>query len=528
VKRGVTISTLSIAVAVMLIIATTVSVVGVRSINTVNFEDYASKLKRISDAVLEYVDTNGIMPTTSEIVTIDGLPEDLVTEIANSGDLGSKLYVVDLDLLDVVSNIGDGTTQNEDVYIVSEYTNNVYYLKGREYKGITYYGLNAINTMNLPKVNATNIIINGNDVVTLNDIEQLTITFTPSTTTNKEIVWSSSDNSVAIVAQNGKVFGKSEGKATITAKCGDITATHDIEVIFPKIGDLVAFTPTADPTMQYSGVTFIKDEVEGSATYGTYIESTTTYKPGTLKWVYLGKDKNGNILLTSQETTNFTVTLAGQDGYAVGVEKIDELCNTLYGNSTYAQETRNMKIEDVDRLLGYNDHDGVVEDGEGPLGRYGNKSNTHVTTPEPIKVGKIAEDEGRTIPATGITLPRLLDTKYEDYYSDFYQYAGADYIADTTAEYKVIFKRANGTTNMNSYFLSSSATGLTLLDCSIRFYLRDINGNSGAGTIGGGMLYATFGSEWSVSKRLRPVIVLKSNYEFGQKNANGEFTLKEI
>ena len=517
-KQGVTVSTLAIAVAVMLIIATSVSVVGIRSINTANFDDYASKLKRVADATLEYIDSKKEIPTTGEIVTLDGLPQDLITELTNNNDMGSNLCVVDLNQLDVVSNIGNGTVQNSDVYVVSEDTNNIYYLKGKEYKGTTYYGLNAINSINLPKVNATSIAINGNDIVTLNDTEQLTITFTPSTTTNKEVYWSSSNSDTAIVTQNGKVYGKSEGKVTITAKYGEITSTHNIEVIFPKPGDLVAYTPTADPTKQYTGATYIMDEVEGSATKGTYIESTTQYTPGNLKWVYLGKDENGNILLTSQETTNFTVTIAGQDGYANGVSRIDELCNTLYGNSTYAKTTRNMKLEDVDRILGY----------DGDRGIYGNKTNEKVSTPEPLKAGKILEIENKVKPASGITLPRLLDIAYEDYYSDLYQYTGVDFIDATTAEYKLIFKRANGTTNMNSYWLSTPSTSITLLDCSIRFYIRDINGNSGGGTVGGGLLYGTFKNEWSVSRRLRPVIVLKSNYEFGQKNANGEFTLREI
>ena len=132
-----------------------------------------------------------------------------------------------------------------------------------------------------------------------------------------------------------------------------------------------------------------------------------------------------------------------------------------------------------------------------------------------------------TLPSTGITLPRLLDIKYEDYFSNYYSYTGTDYIDETTAAYKLIFKRANGTTNMLPYWLSSQSSRITLLDCSIRFYLCDINGNTGGGTVGTGMLYGTFGNEWAASRRLRPVIVLKPNIEFGMKNASGELTLVE-
>jgi len=139
-KKGITISTLAIVVAVMLITATTASVVGVRSINTANFEDYKSKVKRMSDVVLEYVDTNESLPTTGEVISSAGLSDDFINELTKNGDVDRKLFVVDVELLDIVTSIGTGNTVNEDVFVVSEDSNNVYYLKGREYKGTTYYG----------------------------------------------------------------------------------------------------------------------------------------------------------------------------------------------------------------------------------------------------------------------------------------------------------------------------------------------------------------------------------------------------
>lgn len=139
-KRGITITILSVAITVMLIIVTTVSVVGTRSIDTANFEEYKSKLKRVSDIVLEYVETNKELPTTGEIVSQNGLNADFKNELTVNGDIDSNLYVVDLEKLDIVVNIGDGSTSDEDVFVVSQDTNNVYYLKGRTYRGTTYYG----------------------------------------------------------------------------------------------------------------------------------------------------------------------------------------------------------------------------------------------------------------------------------------------------------------------------------------------------------------------------------------------------
>lgn len=54
----------------------------------------------------------------------------------------------------------------------------------------------------------------------------------PEDATNKKVVWSSSDESIAKVDENGKVTAIKEGKATITAKVEgtDLTATCKVNV----------------------------------------------------------------------------------------------------------------------------------------------------------------------------------------------------------------------------------------------------------------------------------------------------------
>ncbi|MBR3134740.1 MAG: Ig domain-containing protein, partial [Clostridia bacterium] len=59
----------------------------------------------------------------------------------------------------------------------------------------------------------------------------ITATISPSTSTNKTISWSSNNTSVATVDKNGKVTGKSNGKATITAKTSNgKTATCKVTI----------------------------------------------------------------------------------------------------------------------------------------------------------------------------------------------------------------------------------------------------------------------------------------------------------
>ena len=67
---------------------------------------------------------------------------------------------------------------------------------------------------------------------TLEEGESVTLmaTITPEDATNKSITWTSSDNSIATVDQNGKVAAIKEGTATITAKAGEKQASCEITV----------------------------------------------------------------------------------------------------------------------------------------------------------------------------------------------------------------------------------------------------------------------------------------------------------
>ena len=140
-KRGITISTLTIAVTIMLILISVSTVVGINSIRTASYEEFLSKLTRISNDVNIYVNKNKKLPITNEMVSKEGLPDDLNVLINNNGDGSNNLYVVDMEKIKTETvNLGYGTTENMDVFLVADNTNNIYYLKGYKYKDNTYYG----------------------------------------------------------------------------------------------------------------------------------------------------------------------------------------------------------------------------------------------------------------------------------------------------------------------------------------------------------------------------------------------------
>lgn len=141
-KRGVTVSILAVTILMMFALATTATVIGVRAIQTASYEEFQGKITRVSNAVNKYVVDNGALPTTMEIVAKEGLPESLRSEITNNNDTTNNLFVIDMVKLRVESvNIGSGNIANMDVFVVAENTNNVYYLKGVQYRNGVYHGI---------------------------------------------------------------------------------------------------------------------------------------------------------------------------------------------------------------------------------------------------------------------------------------------------------------------------------------------------------------------------------------------------
>ena len=54
-------------------------------------------------------------------------------------------------------------------------------------------------------------------VISINDSITINPTMSPTTATNRNLIWNSSDNSIATVSSTGRVIGRKEGKVTITA-----------------------------------------------------------------------------------------------------------------------------------------------------------------------------------------------------------------------------------------------------------------------------------------------------------------------
>lgn len=139
-KKGLSLSTVVIAISIMLILVSSVSVIGSSAISSANFEEYKSNIDRVADEVNIYVTDNGTLPVTNEVIAINSLGQDFLNQVKENGDLANKFYLVDISKLnDYNIKKGRGNIENKDVFLVTENTNNVYYLKGFKYRGKVYF-----------------------------------------------------------------------------------------------------------------------------------------------------------------------------------------------------------------------------------------------------------------------------------------------------------------------------------------------------------------------------------------------------
>lgn len=82
-------------------------------------------------------------------------------------------------------------------------------------------------------INVDSIVITNKDEaaeLTAGDTIELAYEITPADATDKSVTWTSSDNSVATVDENGKVTAVAEGTAAITVKTADGEATDAVDV----------------------------------------------------------------------------------------------------------------------------------------------------------------------------------------------------------------------------------------------------------------------------------------------------------
>lgn len=82
-------------------------------------------------------------------------------------------------------------------------------------------GVDGTFSLTVNTIPVQSISIKGEGSIEIGRISQLTCEFTPTSATNKNVTWTTSDDSVATVSESGLVTGVGAGSATITATSAD-------------------------------------------------------------------------------------------------------------------------------------------------------------------------------------------------------------------------------------------------------------------------------------------------------------------
>ena len=140
-KNGISMVVLLVAIVIMILLVSTAVVVGAGSITKANFEEYQSNVIRMSNLVNIYYTKNNELPIINKVLDAKSISYDFVNEVNSKGDEFNKLYIIDKSKLKMSTiDIGSGTIEDKDIFVVAENTNNIYYVKGFKFEGKAIHG----------------------------------------------------------------------------------------------------------------------------------------------------------------------------------------------------------------------------------------------------------------------------------------------------------------------------------------------------------------------------------------------------
>jgi uncharacterized protein YjdB len=172
------------------------------------------------------------------------------------------------------------------------------------------FGASCVVTVQTQTIAVTGVSLNRTTAtVTVNGVESLTGTLTPSNASNKGVTWSSNDVSVATVDGNGRVAGVAAGTATVTVTSDDggFTASCIVTVQEPTVAVTGVSLGKAATTVYAGEVEDLTYTVSpDNATNTNVVWSSSNTSVATV-------DGNGRVTGVAAGTTIVTVT-SSDDG----------------------------------------------------------------------------------------------------------------------------------------------------------------------------------------------------------------------
>lgn len=173
----------------------------------------------------------------------------------------------------------------------------------------------TLKTEALPPVAVTGVTLEKTETtVAEGDTEQLTATVEPADAADNSVSWSSSDESVAIVSDDGTVTGVAPGKATITVTTTDGTFTDECIVTVPGL----VLTSTV-ATMTEGDTTLVTADYFGPQTelFWSSDDSTVVSITNATNAAIKAADISTAAELTAESAGNATISVETADGIMV-------------------------------------------------------------------------------------------------------------------------------------------------------------------------------------------------------------------
>ena len=187
------------------------------------------------------------------------------------------------------------------------------------------------------KIGVTSVTLDKTDLtLDVNGTAKLNATVKPDDATNKTVTWSSNNETVATVDNNGKVTAKAAGEAIITAKVGDKQATCNVKVT------------AADVAVE--SVTLNQSSLELVA--GKEATLTATVKPDNATNRTVAWESNATNVATVDNNGKVTAKAAGEAIITAKVGDKQATCNVKVTAADVAVESVTLNQSSLELVAG--------------------------------------------------------------------------------------------------------------------------------------------------------------------------------
>lgn len=230
-NKGITLITLTTTIVVMLIISVSITININPYIQRKNKTNLETDILKLEEEISYYYSKNKTLPIINKYTNINTLQKNIndnenyyVIDLLKIGkeelNYGKDYYKID--------NKEENISDLLDIYIINEQSHTIYYPKGIEYNNQIYYTTMSLGQVKIEEIPISKIEIEGDKTGKIGEQIILSARIIPEFVENKGVIWSSNDENLATVNENGKVTLIKEGTVTITAVSKDNTAISQI------------------------------------------------------------------------------------------------------------------------------------------------------------------------------------------------------------------------------------------------------------------------------------------------------------